>query len=246
MFGIYSSSIHYLFEILAFVVGFRVYLKLRAKSDDVISDKNRKWIIIGCAVGALVFSRFVSSLEDLQSFFNPNSFLYYYKSKTIVGGLVGGLLGVELTKKILGEKHSSGDLFVIPVIVGLIVGRVGCFLAGVYDGTVGVETQSVFGMDLGDGVMRHPTSLYEIVFLITLLLVLKQRLDLQKDKSGVVFKMFLTSYIFFRLLIEFIKPVPPLWGPFSPIQWTCILTLIYYAFDWLKGYLKNEKTLHVL
>ena len=37
--------------------------------------------------------------------------LYYYQQKTIVGALLGGLIGVELIKKRLGVQVSSGLRF---------------------------------------------------------------------------------------------------------------------------------------
>ena len=65
-----------------------------------------------------------------------------YNSKTIMGGLFGGLLGVEIAKKIINESSSSGDLFTFPLIFGIFIGRIGCFLSGVNEFTYGEETTS--------------------------------------------------------------------------------------------------------
>ena len=96
-----------------------------------------------------------------------------------MGGLFGGLLGVEIAKKIIGEKRSSGDLFAFPIILGIFIGRIGCFLSGTNEFTYGIETTSIFGMDLGDGMLRHPLAFYELVFLVLLVIALKQ---IQKKK----------------------------------------------------------------
>jgi len=249
-----AASLHTLFETLSYFVGYAYYKHLR-KSGDAISTDNRIYIIMGAAAGALVFSRLIGLLEDPNLFTAAHPFIYYLQHKTILGGLAGGLLGVELTKKILGERNSSGDLFVFPIILSLVIGRVGCLLAGVHDGTVGTPTASIFGMDLGDGIKRHPTSLYEIIFLIVLFLILKiynnkskssrvaeggvaiqQSVDCfvrqsrpLNDASGYLFRYFMMSYAAFRLLIENIKPVYPIFGGFTAIQWTCVALLIYYA-----------------
>ena len=61
-----------------------------------------------------------------------------------MGGLFGGLLGVELVKKMIGEKQSSGDLFTLPIILGIIIGRLGCFLTGIKEFTFGKETSFLF------------------------------------------------------------------------------------------------------
>jgi len=93
-------------------------------------------------------------------------------SKTIVGGLIGGLIAVEIVKKIAGIRTPTGDLFAIPLCVGIAVGRIGCFLTGLDDGTFAVATTLPWGINFGDGIARHPTQLYEIVFLLVLAAVL--------------------------------------------------------------------------
>lgn len=87
------------------------------------------------------------------------TFAYLFNLKTIMGGLFGGLLGVEATKWRIAEKNSSGDLFTLPVIVGIFIGRIGCFLAGTNEFTFGTTTSFVTGIDLGDGLRRHPIAL---------------------------------------------------------------------------------------
>ena len=42
-----------IFETLAFVLGYRYFLHLRAKKPDPINDNRRTWIFIGAALGAL-------------------------------------------------------------------------------------------------------------------------------------------------------------------------------------------------
>ncbi len=41
--------------------------------------------------------------------------------------MLGGLIGVELTKRWIGLKQSTGDAFVYPLIVGTAIGRVDVF-----------------------------------------------------------------------------------------------------------------------
>ena len=227
LFG-YNINIHLVLEYLAFFMAFRYYVLLRRKSNDVISSNNRLSIILGAALGALIGSRLVGYLENPLVSLSQENIIQLLNTKTIMGGLFGGLLGVEIAKKRIRETQSSGDLFVFPIILGIFVGRVGCFLSGVNEFTYGAETTSVFGMNLGDGILRHPVALYELIFLIILFFSLKQIKNKSTLKNGDLFKWFMIIYFTFRFFIEFLKPnVFYLFG-LSTIQILCLICLLYY------------------
>lgn len=222
-------SLHAVTETLAFFVGFRYFLYLRKKQGDAYTSSSRIWVIIGAVFGALIGSRLIGSLERPYGLrITAHLFEYIYNNKTVVGGFLGGLAGVELTKKIIGEKKASGDLFVYPMILALIIGRIGCFSMGVAEETYGVQTGLPWGMNLGDGVYRHPVALYEIVFLIGLWIGLRALQNRQVLETGALFKLFMISYLFFRFLLDFIKPYYPVFPGLSVIQLTCLAGLLYY------------------
>lgn len=240
--GAASISGHAIFEVLAFFVGFRYFLWLRKRQSDPIEETKRLWIIVGATFGALIGSRLVGALENPVNWYESiHPLLYLYRSKTIVGGLLGGLAGVELIKIAIGERQSSGDLFVFPLILAMMIGRIGCFSMGVYEPTYGLPTHLPWGMDLGDGVPRHPTALYEIVFLALLWIVIRYVERKKSLPSGMRFKFFMIAYLLFRFNLEFIQP-RFIW-PFglTTIQCACVLGLLYYALWWLKT--KRRKNL---
>ena len=218
-----------MFEVLAFFIGFRYFLWLRKKRGDAIKTPNRTWIIIGAIIGALIGSRLIGGLENPTQIIKENNLLFYfYQNKTVLGGFLGGLTGVEIVKKIIKEKGASGDLFVYPIILALIIGRMGCFSMGIYEETYGTVTTLPWGMNLGDGLIRHPVSLYEIIFLWVLwvcLWVVQKKFPLQQ---GALFKIFMIAYLGFRFLLDFIKPHFTFNVGLSVIQLTCIAGLLYY------------------
>jgi len=132
----------------------------------------------------------------------PGGWLYYFTNKTIVGGFLGGLVGVELTKKYLGIRTSSGDLMVFPLL-GLAISQVGCHLSGLTDGIFGTLTSLPWSLNFGDGLLRHPTNLYEITFLAGLALLLFALERGGPLPNGRRFELFLAAYLLFRLLVEF-------------------------------------------
>ncbi len=223
-----AINIHLVLEYLAFFVGFQYYIRLRSASNDQISGTNRLSIILGAVVGALLGSRIMGFLENPIIELNTQNLIALIDVKTIMGGLFGGLLGVEGAKFIIGEKQSSGDLFTFPIILGIMIGRLGCFLSGIKEFTYGVETKFFMGMDLGDGLYRHPISLYEIIFLILLFIFLTKITFYTKNEIGLQFKIFMISYFGFRFFIEFLKPNIFYVLGLSSIQWLCVTCWLYY------------------
>ncbi len=221
--------LHSILEPLAFFIGFRYFLFLRRREGDVIDSPNRIWIFVGAVLGAFIGSRLIGGLENLPQLKAAGSVgWHFYQNKTVLGGFLGGLLGVELFKKIIGETKASGDLFVYPMILALIIGRIGCFSMGVYEETYGLPTAMPWGMYLGDSKLRQPVSLYEIGFLVLLwisFVVLEKRVVL---KNGALFKLFMMGYCLFRFLLDFIKPHYTFPIGLSTIQITALLGWLYY------------------
>jgi len=226
LFGV-TINVHLVLEYLAFFIAFRYYLQLRKTSTDLISSSNRLSIILGAAIGALIGSRFIGILENPTSVFR-HGFYHLVNTKTIMGGLFGGLLGVELAKKIVNEKQSSGDLFTLPIILGIFIGRIGCFLSGTNEFTYGKVTTFFAGMNLGDGQLRHPLALYEILYLIPLFIICRILFYNGKLRSGELFQVFMIAYFGFRFVIEFLKPNVFFFLGLSTIQWLCIVCFMYY------------------
>lgn len=217
---------HSVFETAAFFIGIRAYYFLRKRTTDSISDVNRIIIMLGAMVGALIGSRVIALLENPDEI-AQQTFLTFFQNKTVAGGFLGGLFGVELFKKIIGVKIASGDLYVIPIIIALFIGRIGCFSMGIAEPTYGNVTTFFTGMNLGDGLLRHPVALYEMSFMIVLFIFFENIKN--KDLiNGDRFKLFMVLYFLFRFLIEFIKPHKSLFLCFSSIQWSSIFIFLYY------------------
>ena len=220
-----------------------------------------RWAVIAAAVaGAALGSKLLFWLEDPQlTWHHLHDPAYLMGGKTIVGALIFGLVFVELMKRYIGVRQSTGDLYAIPLALGIAIGRIGCFLTGLSDNTYGTPTTLPWAVNFGDGVPRHPTQLYEIAFLVALIPVLYRIVILSgaevsrsetsaesKDPykhyrhflPGDAFKIFMVAYLTFRLLCDFIKPYPRIFLGLGGIQWPCLLILLYYSPDiarWLRS-----------
>jgi prolipoprotein diacylglyceryltransferase len=223
---------HTVFELLAYFVGFRLYLWQRRRRGDVIGGHERWSVVAAAVLGAAGGSKVLFWLEDpaatLAHLGDP---AYLLGGKTIVGALLGGLLAVEGTKRVLGIARRTGDLFAVPLAVGIAIGRVGCFLMGPSDLTWGATTTMPWGIDAGTGARLHPSPLYEVVFLTAFAVVLG-RLSQRAHADGWLFRAFMVGYLAFRLAADALKPEPAIALGLGAIQWACLLALGYYAIGW--------------
>ena len=218
---------HWAFEILAYFVGTRLYLALKSRWGDPLRAEDRWSVVAAAFVGCAVGGKLLYWLSDpavMLEHWNDPSFLM--GGKSIVGALIGGLLAVEAIKWWIGVSRSTGDLFVIPLTIGIAVGRIGCFLTGLDDHTYGVPTSLPWAVDFGVGIPRHPTQLYEIAFLLLVLTPLLVYLRPRPGREGDLFKTFVVAYLAFRLALEAIKP-GVFFGPLNAIQWACVGALVY-------------------
>ncbi|CAM3469275.1 prolipoprotein diacylglyceryl transferase [Elizabethkingia occulta] len=222
--------LHPVLESLGIFLGMRYYFFLKRKSPEKLPLTISLAIIAGATAGALLGSKIIGNLENPDTLFSTDfSFKRFWSNNTIVGGLAFGLIGVELAKKIVGHKESTGDLITFPLMLAIIIGRIGCFFTGIYEETYGLPTDSIFGMHLGDQYLRHPVALYEIAFLVSLWGILKV-IQKKHFPSGFVFQIFMLSYFTFRFLLDFLKPRIEIAGNLGAIQLTCLLVIIYYIY----------------
>ena len=244
-FGSLRIHPHLIFETAAYAIAFRVYLWLRKRQGDALDDSNRWWMIAAAAMGAVVGSKVLYWFEEpaltLADWREP---AYLMGGKTIVGAFIGGLFAVELAKRHLGIARRTGDLFAVPLCVGIAIGRIGCFLTGLDDHTAGVATALPWGVNFGDGIARHPTQLYEVLFAVTLGGFLGRRMQ-QPFVTGDLFRIFMVAYFTFRLACDFIKPEVRVALGLSSIQWACVAMLVYYGRDWARWIAAPDQAVQV-
>ncbi len=222
-----AQQIHFSFEWLAILIGVQIYRRKLNRQNHSLPE-HTFIILVACIIGAGIGNKLLFVLE-YPNLWETQSWKALFQGQSIVGGLIGGLIGVELAKKFLGVNHSTGDNFILPLIIGTIIGRIGCFLAGLHDGTYGLATTLPWGINFGDGISRHPTQLYDMLAVIIIGILLWLIRTKLTQISGLAFKIYLASYLSWRLGIDALKPIPYAYTlGLSGIQWACILALIAY------------------
>ncbi|MGZ5989387.1 MAG: prolipoprotein diacylglyceryl transferase [Rhizomicrobium sp.] len=175
---------------------------------------------VGAIVGALLFGSVNMSLAG-----------FWQIGHSIAGAVAGGIVGVELFKLASGVRGSTGGPFVAPLTLGIAVGRLGCFFAGLPDYTYGTPTRLPWGVDFGDGIARHPVQLYESAAMLLFLAVYLPALAADSPlvrRQG--FYLFVGWYALQRFAWEFLKPYPAVLGPLNMFHLICIALIAYSVF----------------
>jgi phosphatidylglycerol---prolipoprotein diacylglyceryl transferase len=224
------AALHASFEWAGIFVGGRLYLQAGGTSWRKLGATRNFAVVFGCIIGAAIGNKAVHWIQRADQWYVLREAPWLMlQGQSIVGGLLGGLMGVEIAKYWVGVRESTGDRFVAPILVGLIIGRMGCLLAGLQDDTYGIPTDLPWGIDFGDGVRRHPTQLYDMLFAATTLSTLRHFRPALQAQPGLAFKLLLAGYLLWRLIIDGLKPVPYAFvGGLSGIQLVCAVALLCY------------------
>lgn len=195
--------------VLALVAGWfarRLAREPTAKGPDGEAVELPRWqrasLLFGAIVGGALAAKLPYVLGDPEGAIDGTAWIS--DGRTITWGLVGGYFGVEIAKLLAGVRGKTGDGFAIPLAVSIAVGRIGCFHAGC---CFGAPTELPWGVDFGDGVLRHPNQLYEVAFHLTMAATLvwighRGWLRLQRVK------VYIIAYMLFRVVSELWRPEP--------------------------------------
>jgi phosphatidylglycerol---prolipoprotein diacylglyceryl transferase len=176
-------------------------------------------LVFGAGIGAYIFG-------TLNLWFSGMPGI----ARSVEGALAGGIVAIELYKWLHGISLRTGARFALPLAVGVAVGRLGCYFAGLDDFTYGTPTTLPWGHDFGDGMLRHPVQLYESLamaaFAVFYVLAVLNR-NAAIITNG--FYLVLLYYGLQRFIWEFMKPYGALIGPFSLFHLLSLFVMVYAA-----------------
>ena len=193
-----------------------------------LSRQQRLGIGLGAFCGAMLGAKVPFVLADWQGLLSGAA--WFENGKTIVFGLAGGYFGVELAKWVMEVRVKTGDSFAVPTAAAVAVGRFACFQAGC---CYGIATRLPWGVDFGDGQLRHPTQLYESAFHLVAALGLTW-LYCRGLLRGQLIKLYIMAYFAYRFATEFIRPEPVLWQHLTGYQLASAAMIPVFSLLWIR------------
>lgn len=193
------------------------------------------YIATAAAVGGILGAKIPIWIVNLPAIIANPGAATLLSGRTIVGGLIGGTLAVYVVKRRLGITERLGNYLVPSLCAGILLGRIGCLLAGC---CYGEPTALAWGVDFGDGVARHPTQLYEAMVLLGFLGY--SQLTLARHRPGVLFRAFMIGYFAWRFTVEFIRVNPVSAVGLTYYQLVAAIVLLYYLVRSAAGALGRE------
>ena len=168
--------------------------------------------LIGIPSG-VIFSRLLHVIDDWEYYREHLNQVVGAEGLTIYGAVLGAALGIWIYSRF--SKISFGyfaDVLAPGIILAQAIGRVGCTLNGC---CYGIEADLPWSFVYTDpqsfapiGVAVHPTTVYEIIFLLVLFgVILKLRGRFVPD--GSLFLVYLSLYSLWRLGIDYLREGTP-------------------------------------
>lgn len=177
-------------------------------------------VYIAALVGAFLGAKLAYlAAEGWRDIGQPDMWLRLATGKSILGALLGGYASVELAKRWVGYRSVTGDWFAMIAPLGIILGRVGCWLHGCCLGSA--CEPAWFTVCDAKGVERWPAVPVEILFNVVMLIgfaVLRRRGYL----AGQHFHVYLIAYGVFRFAHEFFRDTPRVVAGLSGYQFIAL------------------------
>jgi phosphatidylglycerol---prolipoprotein diacylglyceryl transferase len=190
---------------------------------DKKNDENMFYVVFAWIIGWTIWAKLPIWIAYFSTILNSWNIEAFFSGRTITGWLIWWTLAVLLTKKKLWIKTRFWNNLVPGIIVWIALWRIWCFLAWCCYWEV---TTLPWWVNFWDDLFRHPTQIYEILYL-SMLLVWYLFLKNKKTRPWFLFDLFLLFYFGYRFLIEFIRVEPVVLYGFTWYQIASLVVVLY-------------------
>jgi phosphatidylglycerol---prolipoprotein diacylglyceryl transferase len=195
-------------------------------------DERLIMLYIAALAGAFLGAKLVYlGAEGWLHWNDPDRWLKWATGKSILGGLLGGYLSVELAKAVLGYYNPTGDWFAVVTPLSIMLGRIGCATHGCCLGVI--WPAAWYTVTDVHGLSRWPAPQMELLFNTVALglIVLCRRRSLL---PGQHFHLYLMAYGFFRFWHESLRATPRILGPVTGYQIAALAVFCLGAFRFIQ------------
>ena len=229
--GPFQIRYYGLFYVIGFIIAYFLINHLAKKKEislnkDDIADL-LLYVIVGIILGARIFYVFVYNLPYYLA--NPFEMIaVWHGGLSFHGALIGAVIaGFYFCKKRKIDFYELADIAVIPVALGLALGRLGNFINGELYGRITDVSWAVKFPD-AEG-FRHPSQIYasfkNMLIFFTLWVIKDKKLP-----KGFMFWLFLVMYSALRFTVEFFRaPDEQLGFIISWLTMGKILSIVMFA-----------------
>ena len=204
--GPFEIRYYGLFYVLGFVMAYFIIDYFAKKKKISLSKDNIAdfllYIIIGTVLGARVFYVIIYNLPFYLS--NPFEIIaVWHGGLSFHGGLTGAVIAAfYFCKRKKIDFYEIADITVIPLALGLALGRIGNFINGELYGRITNVPWAVRFPD-AEG-FRHPSQIYAS-FKDFLIFIVLWKLSDKKLPKGFIFWLFVAMYSALRFIVEFFR-----------------------------------------
>lgn len=202
--------------------------------DDSVPPRVRRVVRVAALVGAVVGAYALQLPADLAGWAAvvPGAPAHPLGGRTVLGGLLGGWLAVEVAKLALGHRGATGDAFALPLAASLTFGRLGCTFTGCCPGrAIAADSPWAVLSIVHHDPPRLPATLLEANFhaLAAMLLLVATLKDVLRGRR---LAAYLAAYAVARFALEAARANPPIGLGLTYYQWLslplfaiCVLVL---------------------
>ena len=222
VFSIGNFSIQYygLMYLVAFAIAYILALR-RIRAEDEFDMRKEELqglitaiilgVLIGGRLGYVLFYNLAYYIRHPLTIILPFSFANGFQFTGIAGmsyhgGLIGAILGVFIfARRRRYDFFILTDLMIPCVPLGYTFGRLGNFINGELYGRVTSANIGMYFPDSLDGLLRHPSQLYEAFFEGTFLFCVLWLIKGKVRTRGALLAYYLMGYGVVRFVIEFVR-----------------------------------------
>jgi phosphatidylglycerol:prolipoprotein diacylglycerol transferase len=204
--GPFEIRYYGLFYVIGFTIAYFLISHLAKKKEISLNKDDIADLLLYTMIGLILGARFFHVFVYNPSYYlaNPSEIIAVWNGGlSFHGGLIGAVIaGAYFCKKKRVNFYELADIAVIPVALGLALGRIANFINGELYGRI---TDVPWAVKFPDAEgFRHPSQIYESFKNLLIFFTLWTIKD-KKLPKGFMFWLFIVMYSILRFIMEFFR-----------------------------------------